>query len=149
MNKPCKKKIKHSYKNVIHEYDELEKIKKLCHRKSGVLIWLYSIEKNISWSSMPDLDDDIPKSLEKEFDLYLKNFRENQEADKKKRESEILMLIKSYQKVYDESRTQKAKDEIINEIQLLLKEKYGLDGRADRIASKASIKFNLSRDQLT
>ena len=26
MNKPCKKKIKHSYKNVIHEYDELENL---------------------------------------------------------------------------------------------------------------------------
>jgi hypothetical protein len=118
-----------------------DKFEKLCAIDGHTTLDLYAIGQNISYCETKGAlsKESFEKAL-KELDRMYDVFCETKQKEEEKKNKDVDALIDSYKEKYCNARTKKEKEDLITEIQMRLKEKFQMDGRADYKASKAYLR---------
>lgn len=119
-----------------------KQLKDLCHSPGYTSIRLYGLDIDVMYDDEESGIDFVDVVLvEKELDLLYRIFCEKKENDLKTREQEVSNLIESYKTKYMLANSNKDREEVVKTVQLTLREKFGLDGRADPKYTKLSLKL--------
>ena len=130
------------FKDYIYE-DVPAKIEKICRGRDCVEFSFYGLDVEVMASSDESCKLDFKKFAEakKELDAIYDGYRIEKDREEEERNNEISELIESYKERYFNSRTKTEKNSVISQVQVLLREKYGLDGRADYRSSKSYLQM--------
>ena len=133
---------KYEFEEYVKEY-AFDELIKMCKCDGYDTITLYGLEVDVMYEDEEyGLDAlDVRKVFDKLKELYRVYSSEKKNQSELKKQ-EIQNLIDSYSEKYANASSKSARENIITEIQLILKDRYGLDGRSDSRASKASLRMN-------
>ena len=138
--------LPYRYRNDFRDYicvDVPSKIEEICRGRDCVEFSFYGFDIDVMYSDDENcrLTFERFKEAKEELDVIYEAYILEREREIEERNSEISELIDSYKEKYYNAHSKTEKSNIISQVQMLLKENYGLDGRSDYRSSKAYLKM--------